>query len=73
MVAKKKAAPSPASTEEAKLADPLGRPAASEETLIEAAKPAKAAGLVRMKRGDKFADVHPAEVENYRAGGYEEA
>lgn len=25
---------------------------------------------VKMQKGDKFADVHPDEVENYQLGGY---
>jgi len=37
------------------------------------AKP-KVAKTVKMVRPDgKTADVHPAEVENYRSGGYEKA
>lgn len=26
--------------------------------------------LVRMKKDDRFADVHPLEVQNYRSGGW---
>jgi hypothetical protein len=26
---------------------------------------------IKMQNGDRFADVHPDEVENYRAGGFE--
>lgn len=26
--------------------------------------------LVKMKKGDKFADVHPNEVENYKVGDW---
>lgn len=45
---------------------------ASTETKPEA--PAKAAPkLVKMVRDEATADVHPAEVENYRAGGWQEA
>lgn len=46
---------------------PQPKPAAAPKAETSAPK------LVRMKRGELFADVHPAEVENFRAGGYEEA
>lgn len=29
--------------------------------------------LVKMQRGDNFADVHPNEVDNYKKGGWLEA
>ncbi len=29
--------------------------------------------LIKMKLGDKFADVHPDEVENYKSGGWVKA
>lgn len=53
------------------------KPAAAKkpvEKAVEAAPaPPSQAKLVRMKRGEKFADVHPAEVDNFKGGGWVEA
>lgn len=49
----------------------------AEEKVVEAAAPAPASEpkskLVRMKRGEKFADVHPSEVDNFKGGGWKVA
>jgi len=37
------------------------------------AKPKKESKLIKMKKDDKKADVHPDEVKNYELGGYKKA
>jgi hypothetical protein len=60
-------------------ANPNPNPPADDAAAAAAAKEAKGPKLVKMKRDpEQFpaphsADVHPAEVDNYRAGGFEVA
>lgn len=56
-------------------ASKTGSSQAKGETKKAASSQSKTASkkLIKMKRGDISADVHPDEVENYRKGGYTEA
>ena len=49
------------------------KPAAKKEKAVEAAPATAAPKLVKMTRNGKFADVHPAEVDNFKGGGWVEA
>lgn len=85
-MAKRHSKPAPKAQPDA-IDDPHNVPSASEEALVEAAKPAKyvtidehfeRTNLVKMVRGESYpapheADVHPDMVDDYAAGGWEKA
>ena len=46
---------------------------APKKTSKSSAKKSSSAKLVKMERGEKTADVHPDEVENWKKAGWREA